>query len=390
VMANIRDPRPAGRNCSSTASGVTTEVTNGSAAGSAPGSGLTRGAVTAATVGGVVDVDRYLAQHQASWQRLERLVARAGRGARSLSDEELDELLDLYQRTSAQLSWVRSHYQEPALTHRLNELVARANAVVYRRTASPAASFGQFFTVTFPAAVWHLRRFVAVSALVLFVPLAVVAVWFANSPEARDVAAPAAVREAYVTEDFEAYYSSEPAGQFATEVLVNNIQVSFLAFAVGIFFCIGTVALLAFNGANVGVALGLFAAVGEQPRFWGLILPHGLLELSAVVIAGAAGLSMGWALIAPGDRRRSAALTEEARRSVAVIIGLMLCFVTAAVIEAFVTPSGLPTAVRIGIGLAVQAAFTAYVVTFGRAAAARGQSGLLGEQHERRSVILAA
>lgn len=336
-----------------------------------------------------MDLDRYLALNEPAWQRLEELLRRIGRrGVRGLDDDELDELVAQYQRVSAQLSWARNHYDEAALTERLNDLVARANAVVYRRTTSPTQALRQFATTSFPAAAWHLRRFVAVAALVTFVPMAVVAVWFTRSDEALDVAAPAAVREAYVTEDFEAYYSSEPAGQFATRVLVNNIQVSFLAFALGIFFCVGTAAVLAFNGANLGSALGLFAAVGEQPRFWGLILPHGLLELSGVLLAGAAGLSLGWALIAPGDRSRARALTEEARRSVAVVGGLMAVFVTAGLIEGFITPSGLPTAVRVGIGVAVQAAFMAYVVAFGRAAAERGLTGLASELHEARSMAL--
>ena len=336
-----------------------------------------------------MDLDRYLAANEPTWQRLDLLLRRSGRGVRRLSDDEVDELVALYQRVSADLGWARNHYQDPATTARLNDLVARANAVVYRRTSSPAQAVRQFFTVSFPAAVWHLRRFVGVAALVTFLPAAVVAVWFASSEEALQVAAPDAVRQAYIEEDFEAYYSSEPASQFATRVLVNNIQVSFLAFASGIAFCVGTVGILAFNGANLGVALGLFAAVGEQGRFWGLILPHGLLELSAVVVAGAAGLNLGWALVAPGDRGRGAALTEEARRSVAVVGGLMVCFVVAGLIEGFVTPSGLPTLVRVGIGVAVEGAFVAYVVSFGRAAATQGHTGLPGELQERRSLHLA-
>lgn len=336
-----------------------------------------------------MDLDRYLAANEPAWQRLDELVRRSGRGVRRLGDDELDELVVGYQRASADLSWARNHYQDPATTARLNDLVARANAVVYRRTSSPVQTIRQFATVSFPAAVWHLRRFVAVAALATFLPTAVVAVWFANSDDALEVAAPEAVRQAYIEDDFEAYYSSEPAGQFATRVLVNNIQVSFLAFALGIAFGAGTVAILAFNGANLGVALGLFAAVGEQGRFWGLILPHGLLELSAVVVAGAAGLNLGWALVAPGDRRRGRALTEEARRSVAVVGGLMACFVVAGIIEGFVTPSGLPTAVRVGIGVAVFAAFVAYVVSFGRAAALAGRTGLLGELQEQRAVHVA-
>lgn len=335
-----------------------------------------------------MDLDRYLASNEPTWQRLDQLARRAGRGVRRLSDDELDELVTLYQRVSAQLSWARNHYQDPSLTARLNDLVARANAVVYRRTTSPLRALRQFVTVSFPASVWHLRRFVAVAALVTFVPTAVVAIWFAGSDDALQVAAPAAVREAYIEEDFENYYSSEPAGQFASRVLINNIQVSFMAFALGIAFCAGTVAILAYNGANIGVALGLFAAVGEQGRFWGLILPHGLLELSAVVVAGAAGLNLGWALIAPGDRSRGRALTEEARRSVAVVGGLMACFVVAGIVEGFVTPSGLPTLVRVGIGVAVEAAFVAYIVSFGRAAALQGRTGLPGELDERPTVRL--
>ena len=69
----------------------------------------------------------------------------------------------------------------------------------------------------------------------------------------------------------------------------NNVLVAFQAFALGIFFCIGTVYVLVFNGANLGLVAGLFAAVGQQPKFWGLILPHGLLELTSVFVAGGAG-----------------------------------------------------------------------------------------------------
>ena len=168
------------------------------------------------------------------------------------------------------------------------------------------ARLARFFTVSFPAAVWHDRRFVAVAAALTFVPALAVGVWLANSRAAVEASAPEAVREAYVEEDFEAYYSSEPAAQFASEVFVNNVQVAIYAFAAGILLCGVTAYILILNGSNVGVAAGLFAAAGESPKFWGLILPHGLLELSAVVIAGAAGLRLGWAIIDPGDRTRRA------------------------------------------------------------------------------------
>jgi uncharacterized membrane protein SpoIIM required for sporulation len=220
-----------------------------------------------------------------------------------------------------------------------------------------------------------------VSALLLFVPALLMGAWLARSDEALEAAAPAALREAYIEEDFEAYYSSEPASQFATEVTVNNIQVGFLAFATGILLCVLTAFILMTNGANVGQAAGLFAAVGESAKFYGLILPHGLLELSAIVVAGAAGLAVGWSIIDPGDRARTAALAEQGRRSAVIALGLALAFVVAGTIEAFVTPSGLHTAMRIGIGSAACLAFWTYVLVLGRRAAAEGYTGAFGE-HE--------
>jgi uncharacterized membrane protein SpoIIM required for sporulation len=326
-----------------------------------------------------VDVDRFIARNQASWNRLGELT-RLRRG--SLTAAEVEELVQLYQRTSAHLSHARTERADAALVARLTRLVAVAAAMLYSTRARSAAGFARFFTTSFPAAVWHVRRFVVASALLLLVPAFVMGTWLASSDEALEASGPDAVREAYVEDDFEAYYSSAPAGQFAAQVTVNNIQVSILAFAAGALVCVVTAFILVNNGANVGLAAGTFAAAGQQPKFYGLVLPHGVLELSAVVVAGAAGLAIGWAIIAPGDRRRAEALADEGRRAAAIVLGLTLAFVVAGTIEGFVTPSGLPTAARVGVGLAAGLAFWAYVITLGRRAAALGYTGAIGE-HDR-------
>lgn len=326
-----------------------------------------------------MDVDRFIARNQAGWTRLEEL-ARLPR--RSLSPAQVEELVQLYQRTSAHLSHARTQRADPALVARLTRLVATSAGLLYSTRSRSAAGVARFFTTSFPAAVWHVRRYVAVSALLLLVPAVVMGTWLASSDEALEASGPEAVREAYVEDDFEAYYSSAPAGQFAAQVTVNNIQVSILAFAAGALLCVVTAYVLVSNGANVGLAAGTFAAVGQQPKFWGLILPHGVLELSAVVVAGAAGLSIGWAIVAPGDRPRGVALADEGRRAAAIVLGLMLAFVVAGTIEGFVTPSSLPTAARVAVGLAVGVAFWTYVVTLGRRAAALGYTGAMGE-HQR-------
>src|SRR5438874_1219010 len=206
-----------------------------------------------------------------------------------------------------------------------------------------------------------------------------IAGWLTHSPAALDASAPAAVREAYVHGEFEDYYSSQPAEAFAAEVFTNNVQVGFFAFAGGIPVCLPTVRVLVFNGARLGEVAGLFASVGQSGKFWGLVLPHGLLELTGVFIAGAAGLMLGWSLIDPGDRPRSTALLEEGRRAIVIVLGLIAVFGAAGSIEGFVTGHVGSTVVRVGIGAAAESAFLLYVVQRGRDAARRGVTGALGE-----------
>ena len=320
-------------------------------------------------------LDRYVLENSDGWARLEELVRTASHRRTRLSGEQLDELLLRYQQSSAQLSFVRATYADPQLTARLTRAVAGARAVIYQHQERTPGALRRFFAQTFPAAVWVARRQVAISAVALLLPWAVVAIWIANSPAAIEAFAPEALREAYINEEFEQYYSSAPAAEFSTQVLTNNIRVSFLAFVSGIAWAVPTVFLLAFNGANIGVAAGLFHDAGQATKFWGLILPHGLLEITAIIVAGGAGLRLGWSLVVPGDLSRAKALVQEAQRSVSIIIGLVLVFTLAGLIEGFVTPSSLPTEARVAIGVAAFLAFWGYILAFGPAAAAAGNTG---------------
>lgn len=326
-----------------------------------------------------MDIDRFLDANQPSWERFAALCARADRGVRKLSAEDVDELVRLYQRTSAHLSYARTYYGDPALIARLTALVGRGNAIVYGSRTRSLRSLAQFFTETFPAAVWDARWFVLVSAVLFFVPATAMGVWIAHSRRAVEATGSPALRQAYLSHDFAAYYRSRPSAEFAAQVQTNNIRVAFQAFAGGIVGCVLTIVVLAQNGIGVGQAAGLFAAAGRQQEFYGLILPHGLLEISSIIVAGAAGLRLGWSLIEPGDLPRAEALAQEGRRSVAIVAGLVVTFIVAGTIEGFVTGSALPTAVRIGIGIVAESTFVLYVVVLGRAGAARGLSGVLGE-----------
>jgi uncharacterized membrane protein SpoIIM required for sporulation len=328
-----------------------------------------------------VHVDDFITRNQEGWAHLGGLVERARRRRSRLSVDELDELILGYERASTHLSIARSRYQDPALVASLSRLVASAGALIYGTRPASLQAASRFVRDTFPAALWRIRWHVLASTALFVIPFVVIGLWVGVSPAALEASGPEALRQAYVEEDFEAYYSNLASGDFAALVTTNNIRVGALAFAGGVGL-LPTALVLVYNGVGVGVAWGLFIAAGEQARFWGLILPHGLLELTAVFIAGGAGLALGWALVDPGDRRRAAALAEEGRRAVVVVVGLIAVFTFAGLIEGFVTGQPWPTWLRVGIGATSTGIFLLYVWVRGRDATARGLTGALGEQSD--------
>jgi uncharacterized membrane protein SpoIIM required for sporulation len=134
------------------------------------------------------------------------------------------------------------------------------------------------------------------------------------------------------------------------------------------------------NAANLGVAAGLMFNAGKGDVFMGLITPHGLLELTAVFLAAAAGMRLGWSVVSPGHRPRGQVLAEQGRAVVAVAVGLIGVLLVSGLIEALVTPAPLPTFVRIAIGVLAEVAFLAYIFYFGRAAVAAGETGDLQDR----------
>ncbi len=138
--------------------------------------------------------------------------------------------------------------------------------------------------------------------------------------------------------------------------------------------------MLLLNGANLGAAGGMMFAHGKGDVFLGLIVPHGLLELTAVFVAAGVGLKLGWTVIAPGARPRGQALAEEARPAVAVALGLVLVLFVSGLIEGFVTGWVHTTWLRIGIGVVAEALFFAYVFTLGRRAYLEGDTGDIAER----------
>ncbi len=321
-----------------------------------------------------MDVDAYVAAHRGEWDRLDQLVRRAGRGRGSLDGAEVDELVTLYQRVNTHLSVVRSATPDPALLARLSTLVGRARSAVTGSQRPAWKDLARFFVVSFPAALYRsMRWWTAVGVAFVLVGL-VVGAWVAGDPQVQaTIAAPEQIRQ-LVEHDFEDYYSSAPAGSFAAQVATNNAWVSALALALGVFL-LPVVWILWQNALNVGIAGGLMAANDRLGLFFGLILPHGLLELTCVFVAAGAGLRLGWSWIDPGARSRSRALREEGQAAGALALGLAVTLFVSGVVEAFVTPSGLPTWARIGIGGSLWLGFLGYVLVLGGRAVRAGEVG---------------
>lgn len=323
-----------------------------------------------------MDVDAYVAQHRAEWQRLEQLLSVVGQGRRRRRSASgvADDLVVLYQRTATHLSVLRAQGGDPALLARLSGLVARARGVVAGSRQAGWREVRDYLLVGFPALLYRSRRWwLAVAAGFLGVATALGA-YVAGNPSVQTRLAPPEQIRQLVEQDFADYYSSAPAQDFAAHVVTNNALIAATCLAVGVLL-LPVLAILLVNAVGVGVTGGFMVGAGRGDVFFGLILPHGLLELTAVFVAGGLGLMLGWTLVDPGPRSRGAALQEEGRAVVAAAGGLALVLLVSGVIEAFVTPSGLPTAARVGIGVLAETAFLGWVFVVGRRAHEAGERG---------------
>jgi uncharacterized membrane protein SpoIIM required for sporulation len=320
-----------------------------------------------------VDLDAYVAAHRGEWDRLEKLLGRA-RSPRRLSGPEVDELVELYQRTATHLSVLQSAGRDPVLIAKLSSLVARARSAVAGGRQALWQDVARFLREDFPAVCYRTRWWWLGSAAAFLLVATAYGVWIAHSPEAQLAAAPPDAVRQLVSHDFRDYYSSAPAQDFASRVFTNNVYVAAQEILFGFLLLPGLFVLFSY-AYHVGVIGGLMAANGQSAQFFGLILPHGILELTAVFVACGLGLKLGWTAIDPGGRARATALAEEGRALVVGALGLAVMLLTSGLIEGFVTPSGLPTWARIGIGVVAEALFLTWVFRYGRRAVRAGVTG---------------
>lgn len=318
-----------------------------------------------------MNLDVWLGERRPAWQRMEAIVDQLSRrGPRRTPAQDLCELTELYQSVCADLSRLRALNADPAIVSPLNRLVTRAHAQIYRGGPRRSWRLSTFFFTEYPRLFRQTWKFTAASLLLSVISALMAYSTVQTSPEVVADILGGADQELYGPKsvaDIRERFGHEGNPLLSSFVITNNIRVALGAFALGITFAVGTVYLMIVNGAMLGGIAGAFAKSGIERQFWMVILPHGALELSAVVIAGGAGLLVGYALWCPGQRTRLRALREEVVRAVQLAAGLIPAFVVAGLFEGLVTPSdAIPELLKVLLGVAVAVVFWLYLFLAGR------------------------
>lgn len=321
-----------------------------------------------------MDLDAFTAVHRQEWERLRQLSVK-----RRLNGEEADELLRLYQSVSSQLSLVRSVAPEGALSASLSTLLASARTKFTGAHSNALEDIAVFFVATLPAAFYRIRWLTLVVAAVFLLIATFYGIWASSNPDVLRAMGSDAQWRQYAEKNFVDYYSNNPAASFAGQVWTNNAWIAAQCVAFGVTGLWVPYAIYG-NAESTGMAAAVMFSYGRGDVFFSYILPHGLMELTAIFIAAAAGLRIFWSWVAPGPQRRLTALAQEGRSLITVAFGLVLVLLVSGIVEGFVTPSSLPVWAKITIGALVLAGYWCYTLILGGRAFRAGVRGDLAQQ----------
>ncbi|HEV2740443.1 MAG TPA: stage II sporulation protein M [Candidatus Elarobacter sp.] len=282
------------------------------------------------------------------------LVDRASsKGVRALAPAEIDELALAYRAATSDLAIARTRGEDPVIQDHLNRLTARAHSVVYVATARTGWSrFVDFVARGFPREVRRSWAPIGFCTLVTVVSALVAYGSVSADPANVHALLPGMslppVDRALHDSNFGFDRAFSPT--VASEVITNNVRVAAIAFAGGMTGGLLTGWIILTNGLMVGALGAMYARAGFGADFWATIAPHGVIELSAIQIAGGAGLVLAGGYLRPGRARRGDALVVAARRAGTLVMGVALMLLVAGTIEGFITPQRLPIPVRGLIG----------------------------------------
>jgi uncharacterized membrane protein SpoIIM required for sporulation len=298
-------------------------------------------------------VQEFIDERSQTWEQLERLVQPNIKRPHYLSEDEIRWVTRAYRTVSADFATASRQYPQHPVNARLVALLTMTRTITGAREPR-THQFIRFITHDYWRLVAGRPMLLSAAGFFLLAPTILMMMWALKDPARVASFLPFDVTQARTSYQ-DAGESAGEQSAMASFILTNNIRVSFLAFAAGITAGIGTGYLLISNGILIGALIGVMTHRGYGSVVFALIMPHGVLELSIIVVAAAAGLRIGWAIVNPGYRPRTQALVQEALNGVLIVVGTIPWFVLAGVVEGFITPAGFGPTVAgvIGIGLGV-------------------------------------
>jgi uncharacterized membrane protein SpoIIM required for sporulation len=326
----------------------------------------------------VSNLDEFVGDRAATWNELEQLVDAAGSSPAKLGPDGVRRLGSSYRAVAADLALARRRFPGDPVVVQLERLVQRGRHAVYHTTPK-RQTFREFASHGYWRRIRERPALLLLSTLLVAVPTVLAGYWAWRDP------GPAS---GLVPDQYQSVTQPRPAGQdlgesvdqqsgIAAEIFTNNIRVTFLAFAGGILFGLGTIYLLLYNGLLLGAVGGLAIGAGNGKAFFELVVAHGILEMSCIIISGVAGLRLAMAIIDPGYRPRMEALREEGRAAVELILGTMFWLVCAGLTEGFLTPAGKGLTVVLVVGIGWGLLFWGLVLWRGAPPPAAGVRGVL-------------
>ncbi len=317
-----------------------------------------------------MNINEFISERKEEWDRLESITKKLRPGSsQKLSRQDLWDLGRLYFAAVSDLSVLKS--SELALDPNndiisyLNNQVASIHGLIYRTQRLSWAGLKDFLISGFPQVFRVEVAYIAVAAAVLIMSGLTGLLLGLKEPEFIELLTPDSIVETVEKGNvwFKDLYTIAPLA--SSGLMTHNISVTFLIFASGITFGVGTLYLLALNGLLIGTIAALCINHNLALEFWSFVLPHGSLELSAIFIAGGAGLVIGHALIDPGPYRRSEVLALRSKQSAKLIAGCIPLLVFAGLIEAFFSPSPLPAILKIIFSIVLFAALLGFLLLSG-------------------------
>src|SRR5699024_1420341 len=346
-------------------------------------------------MGEKMNIRQFVRRHRDEWKQLEQYTVHLEKKGRKVTGADVTTFQQLYQRAAQHLSYSQTYYPGEEVTEYLNGLVSKSHNLLYKSQVSSFQQIRYFFSTKFIGLLLEQWKFIVIAMLLFLLGGLASFLSIVNDPlhfysimpdemsagidperlgEGHDAIDPSLMSAEIMTNNIQVAILAFASGitfVFLTfdrsllvdEILTNNIQCAILALASGITFGLLTVYVLVYNGLIVGGIAAVYWHAGMSYEFWAYIVPHGMIELTAIFIAGGAGLLMGYKLFFPGAFSRGFQLKENAKRSVQLFLGTIPLFIVAGVIEGFITPSQLSLEVKYIVAGVTVIALVLYMIS---------------------------